>query len=118
MTLTPFDIPAPNADDPSPRILKFAPARNAGPGALADGASSSLPPFATRRAAEADAEAKAHIQAMRERLNGKGRHRVVPDLSWRDDIRSAPLSHAIVGVLGFMVGTFGILALAEVVVRL
>jgi hypothetical protein len=36
-------------------ILKFAPARNAGPGALADGASNSLPSFhdRTRRAIEA-----------------------------------------------------------------
>jgi hypothetical protein len=53
--MNPWDIPAPNADDPSPRILKFAPARNAGPGALADGASNSLPSFhdRTRRAIEA-----------------------------------------------------------------
>jgi hypothetical protein len=40
--------------------------------------------------------------------------------TWRDDlaelvgeIRAAPLSHAVVAVAGFMVGTFGILGLAE-----
>jgi hypothetical protein len=79
----------------------------------------------TRRAIEARLNGEAHIQAMRDRLNGKARHRVIPDLTWRDDlldlwddIRSAPLSHAVVGVVGFIVGTFGILALAELAVRL
>ena len=79
----------------------------------------------TRRAIEARLNGEAHIQAMRDRLNGKTRHRVIPDLTWRDDlldlwddIRSQPLSHAVVGVVGFIVGTFGIVALAELAVRL
>ena len=79
----------------------------------------------TRRAIEARLNGEAHIQAMRDRLNGKTRHRVIPDLTWADDladlwddIRSQPLSHAVVGVVGFIVGTFGILALAEIWVRL
>ena len=68
----------------------------------------------TRRAIEARLNAEAHLQKLR----------VIPDLTWRDDlldlwddIRSQPLSHAVVGVVGFIVGTFGILALAEIVVR-
>jgi hypothetical protein len=80
---------------------------------------------ATRRAIEARLNGEAHIQAMRDRLNGKTRHRVIPDLTWADDladlwddIRSQPLSHAVVGVVGFIVGTFGIVALAELAVRL
>jgi hypothetical protein len=71
----------------------------------------------TRRAIEARLNADAHLQTLR--------HRVVPDLTWRDDlwdlwddIRSEPLSHAVVGVVGFIVGTFGILALAELAVLL
>jgi hypothetical protein len=70
---------------------------------------------ATRRAIEARLNADAHLQKLR----------VIPDLTWRDDladlwddIRSQPLSHAVVGVFGFIVGTFGILALAELAVRL
>jgi hypothetical protein len=131
MTLTPFDFSPPNADDPSPRIIKFAPARNAGPGALADGASNSLPSFhdRTRRAIEARLASPVRPTTV-ERL-GKTRpeHREARHITirptWRDDlaeiigeIRAAPLSHAVVGVAGFMVGTFGILGLAELAVRL
>jgi hypothetical protein len=64
----------------------------------------------------------AALQAIRDRLNA--RHITIRP-TWRDDlaetigeIRAAPLSHAVVAVAGFMAGTFGILALAEVVVRL
>ena len=78
---------------------------------------------ATRRAIEAQFASPIRPTTV-ERL-GKTRHRVVPDLTWRDDlaelwddIRSQPLSHAVVGVAGFIVGTFGILALAELAVRL
>jgi hypothetical protein len=100
MTLTPFDIPAPNADDPSPR---------------------SVVPMFPHRMAQAD---DAALQAIRDRLNSKPRLVEIKP-TWRDDlaetigeIRAAPLSHAVVAVAGFMVGTFGILALAELAVRL
>jgi hypothetical protein len=63
----------------------------------------------------------AALQAIRDRLNSKPRLVEIKP-TWRDDlaetigeIRAAPLSHAVVAVAGFMVGTFGILALAEVI---
>jgi hypothetical protein len=66
----------------------------------------------TRRAIEARLNGEAHIQAMRDRLNGKTRHRVIPDLTWGDDplelwhdIRSAPLSHAVVAVVTVILWT-------------
>jgi hypothetical protein len=100
MTLTPFDIPAPNADEPR-----------------------SVVPMFPHRMAQATRD-DAALQAIRDRLNREARHITIRP-TWRDDlaelvgeIRSAPLSHAIVGVLGFMVGTFGILALAELAVLL
>jgi hypothetical protein len=102
MTLTPFDIPAPNADDPSPR---------------------SVVPMFPHRMAQATRD-DAALQAIRDRLNSKPRLVEIKP-TWRDDlaelvgeIRAAPLSHAVVAVAGFMVGTFGILALAELAVRL
>jgi hypothetical protein len=102
MTLTPFDIPAPNADDPSPR---------------------SVVPMFPHRMAQATRD-DAALQAIRDRLNCEARHITIRP-TWRDDlaeiigeIRAAPLSHAVVGVFGFTVGTFGILALAELAVRL
>jgi hypothetical protein len=102
MTLTPFDIPAPNADDPSPR---------------------SVVPMFPHRMAQATRD-DAALQAIRDRLNREARHITIRP-TWRDDlaelvgeIRAAPLSHAVVGVVGFIVGTFGIIALAELAVRL
>jgi hypothetical protein len=102
MTLTPFDLPAPNADDPSPR---------------------SVVPMFPHRMAQATRD-DAALQAIRDRLNSKPRMVEIKP-TWRDDlaeiigeIRAAPLSHAVVGVVGFIVGTFGILALAELAVLL
>jgi hypothetical protein len=66
----------------------------------------------------------AALQAIRDRLNSKPRMVEIKP-TWRDDlaetigeIRAAPLSHAVVAVVGFIVGTIGILALAEIWVRL
>jgi hypothetical protein len=100
MTLTPFDIPAPNADEPR-----------------------SVVPMFPHRMAQATRDAAAR-QATRDRLTREARHITIRP-TWREDlaelvgdIRAAPLSHAVVAVAGFMVGTFGILALAELAVRL
>jgi hypothetical protein len=98
--MNPWDIPAPNADDPR-----------------------SVVPMFPHRMAQATRDAAA-LQAIRDRLNCEARHITIRP-TWRDDlaeiigeIRAAPLSHAVVAVAGFMVGTFGILALAELAVRL
>jgi hypothetical protein len=98
--MNPFDIPAPNADEPR-----------------------SVVPMFPHRMAQATRD-DAALQAIRDRLNSKPRLVEIKP-TWRDDlaelvgeIRAAPLSHAVVAVAGFMVGTFGILALAELAVRL
>jgi hypothetical protein len=115
MTLTPFDFPPPNADDPSPRIIRLAAARPQGGCDSPTARPANVRPipadclraiFAprTRRQIEARLNADAHIQTLR--------HRVVPDLTWRDDladlwddIRSQPLSHAVVAVVTVILWT-------------
>ena len=97
MTLTPWDLPAPNADDPSPR---------------------SVVPMFPHRMAQATRD-DAALQAIRDRLNSKPRMVEIKP-TWRDDlaeffddIRAHPELALACTIAGFMFGTFGILGLAE-----
>jgi hypothetical protein len=80
--------------------------------ALIDGAYPLIPPETLARLngddealqAIRERDADAHLQTLR--------HRLVPDLTWRDDladlwddIRSAPLSHAVVAVVTVIIWT-------------
>jgi hypothetical protein len=107
-------------------ILKFAPARNAGPGALADGASNSLPSFhdRTRRAIEARLNGEAHIQAIRDRLNREARHITIrpvhPVADWLERTFADRLGWFIatlfpICVAAFCVGWFGVRELLHII---
>jgi hypothetical protein len=95
MTLTPFDIPAPNADDPSPR---------------------SVVPMFPHRMAQATRD-DAALQAIRDRLNRQARHITIrpvhPVADWLERTFADRLGWFIATlfplcVAAFCVGYFGL----------
>jgi hypothetical protein len=76
MLNNPWDIPAPNADDPAPRIIQLAAARPQGRDRLPPDPASFVEPVALARAMR-DEPTRRAIEA---RLNGAARHVTVPPI--------------------------------------